>query len=170
MKRLDPKCGLSNNTANTTARKSLCVVASLCSTLVSVCDQYPIGRAARSFCCCRSMPPTRKWHTSVSTICSPVVHGSTRTNRSVSSLFRYFTAFVLGIVSEGIVMGWFFRTFFFKGAAIIEMFCTNRRNSFQTPGRNLSTDCLVGFLSLNTAAAIASDICRHPDCMNCSSS
>lgn len=55
---LGPRYGRNRFTTHTAAMYSFCVVASFCSALVSVREQYPIGSALPPSCCCSSTHST----------------------------------------------------------------------------------------------------------------
>lgn len=77
---------------NITARDGLCVAVSFCSAPIRLRDQFPIGRALLSSCCCNRAHQTWKSHASVSTVHWLVARGSASIAGLISSALRSFTA------------------------------------------------------------------------------
>lgn len=100
MKRFSPKYGRSINTAHTTARHSLLVVAGFYSAMAGVREQYPIGHAVLSSGFCRSTQPTWDSQASISTVYRPAMVVSASIGWFVNRVFRFSSAIVSALVRD----------------------------------------------------------------------
>lgn len=106
--------------------------------------------------------PTRQSHTFVSTLYWPIASGSAGTGGLVSSFLRFSTAMFSTYVRDGNDVGWSFPNCLFNSVATLEKHRTKRRNTLQSPKKDLSPVQAVGSLSSRTPAVVASDCSSRP--------
>lgn len=138
VRRLSPKYSRSKNIAHTTEWHSLWVGACFCSALITVRDQYHIGRVP-SPCCCRSTHPTLESHALLLTVNWPVVRRSTSIGGFASSVLRLSTAASSALVTERNIVECYFCSFLLKSAATLENFGTSWRTTLQKSKKDLSS-------------------------------